>query len=203
MHFAIMIVFKAIATIIVITIHESVKAALSSSFGDSLPKKYGRVTLNPAKHLEFIGFLFGIFYGFCWGKPVPTSSTNYKNRVSSTLIVYLVPTLINFILGAAAYQLMLALRFENFSFVESVQIFCYYFAQINFFTALFNLIPIEPGDMSRALSVVMTPKAYFSISGRQTMLKTILIFLIFFGVISNVFNFIASFAGLAFNAGLY
>jgi Zn-dependent protease len=197
---AIEIIIKSIATIMVITIHESVKAALSSSFGDSLPKKYGRVTLNPAKHLEFIGFIFGIFYGFCWGKPVPTSSTNYKNRVSNTLIVYLVPTFINFILGAASYQLALALDNGNFSLVRfdsyAQSLFCYYFSQINFFTALFNLLPVEPGDMSRALSVLLPPKAYFSISGKQTMLKSILIFLIFFGVVSDVFLFIASAAGL-------
>jgi Zn-dependent protease len=196
--FASALIFKALSAIIVITIHESVKAALSFSFGDALPKKYGRVTLNPAKHLELIGFIFGIFYGFCWGKPVPTSSANYKNRVSNTILVYSIPTLINFILGAASYQLARELGYETFIYAESVQLFCYTFSFVNFYTALFNLIPIEPGDMSRILSVILKPKTYFSISGRQTMLKTILIFLIFFNVISNIFSSVATIFGLIY-----
>ena len=59
------------------TMHEFVRALASSAMGDNLPKSQGRLTLNPLKHFEPIGFLL-LFYtgGFGWGKPgKPVDST--------------------------------------------------------------------------------------------------------------------------------
>ena len=38
------------------TMHEFVRALASSAMGDNLPKSQGRLTLNPLKHFEPIGF---------------------------------------------------------------------------------------------------------------------------------------------------
>ena len=67
--------------IVATTVHEFTRALLSTIFGDNYPKSKGRVTLNPVKHFEPIGFLM-MFYsgGFGWGKPVETSALYYKNR---------------------------------------------------------------------------------------------------------------------------
>ena len=63
------------------TIHEFTRALLSTIFGDNYPKSQKRLTLNPIRHFEPIGFLM-MFYsgGFGWGKPVETSALYYKNR---------------------------------------------------------------------------------------------------------------------------
>lgn len=45
------------------TMHEFVRALASSAMGDNLPKSQGRLTLNPLKHFEPIGFLL-LFLGF-------------------------------------------------------------------------------------------------------------------------------------------
>ncbi|MBQ7103810.1 MAG: site-2 protease family protein, partial [Anaerotignum sp.] len=61
--------------IVATTIHEFTRALLSTIFGDNYPRSQKRLTLNPARHFEPIGFLL-MFYsgGFGWGKPVETSA---------------------------------------------------------------------------------------------------------------------------------
>ena len=82
------------------TVHEFVRALTSTVLGDTYPKSQGQVTLNPVKHFEPIGFLMMLYSGgFGWGKPVETSALYYKNRKRDTLLVAILPTVVNLILG--------------------------------------------------------------------------------------------------------
>ena len=82
------------------TVHEFVRALASTVLGDNYPKSQGQVTLNPVKHFEPIGFLMMLYSGgFGWGKPVETSALYYKNRKRDTLLVAILPTVVNLILG--------------------------------------------------------------------------------------------------------
>src|SRR5262245_46814435 len=55
---------------IVFTIHELSHALVATYLGDDLPERQGRLTLNPLAHLEPIGTLLFVVYGFGWAKPV-------------------------------------------------------------------------------------------------------------------------------------
>ena len=71
--FAALILFTAIATALLlgISFHEFSHAYIADSLGDGLPRRMGRVTLNPLAHLEPIGTLLMLTVGFGWGRPVP------------------------------------------------------------------------------------------------------------------------------------
>src|SRR3712207_2966854 len=61
------------ALVIGITFHEFSHAFIADQLGDARPRALGRVTLNPAAHIEPIGALVFLIAGFGWGRPVPVN----------------------------------------------------------------------------------------------------------------------------------
>ena len=68
--------------IIAMTFHEFAHAWMADRLGDDTPRRQGRLTLNPFKHMEPIGMLMLLFAGFGWGKPVQVNPRNYNRNMS-------------------------------------------------------------------------------------------------------------------------
>lgn len=69
----ILLLAGVIATVFVLAPHEYAHAFVAYKCGDGTAKAMGRLTLNPIKHLDPIGFLCCAFVGFGWAKPVPVN----------------------------------------------------------------------------------------------------------------------------------
>ena len=67
-------VARAVALLTAIPVHESAHAWASDKLGDPTAKRYGRLSLNPLRHFDFLGALCMIFVGFGWAKPVPIAA---------------------------------------------------------------------------------------------------------------------------------
>ena len=74
------LVLQAASVLVATTLHEFVRAVTSTLLGDKKPRQDGRLTLNPVRHFEPIGFILAFLTGCGWGKPVETSALYYKNR---------------------------------------------------------------------------------------------------------------------------
>lgn len=172
--------YNAIAAVITTTIHEFTKALVSSSLGDPLPKRDRRVSLNPIRHIEPIGFIIMAAMGFGWGKPVETASIYYKNRRNGTLLTYIIPSAANLLLGIIVYAAMLM---ANISF--ELRAVLSVIAMFNLRHAFFNFIPIYPLNGSKILSVIVNPNQAVAMAGRQMFLQVILIFAIFLGLVAR------------------
>ena len=98
-----------------LTIHEYFKAVVSYRLGDPYPKLHGRMRGNLKNHLEPIGFLFMLLYGYGWGLPANTTNTYYKDRKTGTLITYTAPTLINLLFAFAFFMALLAIKQISYS----------------------------------------------------------------------------------------
>ena len=85
--------------LISLTIHEFAHAFSAFKCGDPTAKLAGRMTLNPFKHLDMMGFLMFIFLGVGWAKPVPINPINFKKYKKGTRIVSLAGVTANLILG--------------------------------------------------------------------------------------------------------
>ena len=73
-------VARAVALLTAIPVHESAHAWASDKLGDPTAKRYGRLSLNPLRHFDFLGALCMIFVGFGWAKPVPiAAATNFRH----------------------------------------------------------------------------------------------------------------------------
>ena len=97
---------KIVAFIIVIvfslSFHEFSHAFAANLLGDSTAKQNNRLTLNPLRHMNFLGTLCLIFFKFGWANPVPVNVNNFKKpRVYMALVSFAGPfsNLILVILG--------------------------------------------------------------------------------------------------------
>ena len=67
------------AALIAISVHESSHALSASWLGDDTAKRMGRISLNPLRHLDPVGFLMMVVAHFGWAKPVPVNMYRFKN----------------------------------------------------------------------------------------------------------------------------
>ncbi|NBO17323.1 MAG: site-2 protease family protein [Proteobacteria bacterium] len=136
-----------IGLIVSITIHEFAHAVTAYKLGDPTPKLQGRVTLNPLAHLDLVGSILMLLFGFGWGKPVEYDVYNLNHPKRDTGLISVAGPLSNILLGIVLIFLSRFLGLEEL----------YIVAYINFFLAFFNLIPIYPLD---GFNVVMSLLPY-------------------------------------------
>lgn len=146
-----------VAIMIGMTAHEWAHGYVAYKNGDMTAKFMGRLSLNPLKHFDPIGFLMLAVVGFGWAKPVPIDSSNFRNPRKGVLTTSLAGVIMNFIIGMLCIAL-LAIQFaitkavggfSNEVALRVFQIFYYIFMYtmtISFTLMAFNILPIFPLD---------------------------------------------------------
>lgn len=139
------------AMLIAFTFHEYAHALIADRLGDKTPRFQGRLTLNPITHIDPIGFIAVLLFGFGWAKPVQTNPSAYRNYHKDDLKVSLAGPVANFTVSIiGAIVLGLYVRFAYGILPEALaQILFYmirYIIIINVSIGLFNLIPVPPLD---------------------------------------------------------
>jgi Zn-dependent protease len=134
-----------------LTVHECCHALCAWKLGDDTAKEQGRITLNPLKHIDPIGFIFILIAGFGWAKPVQFDPRKLSNLRRDKALIAPAGPLSNLVLGVLLTLLIKAylyyiICFTGFS--ENVLYILYYAAAINFGLLIFNLLPIPPLDGS-------------------------------------------------------
>lgn len=140
--------------IIGLTVHEFAHAKVASMMGDNTAESMGRCSLNPLKHIDWIGIICLFFMGFGWGKPVPVNPWNLtgRNRKLKQVAISAAGIVTNFIVALVFAILMgLLMKFNpGIQYDTSVMGYVYlmvaYTMQINIVLMIFNLIPIPPLD---------------------------------------------------------
>lgn len=74
------------AILISLTFHEFGHAYAAYKMGDPTARNLGRMTLNPLAHIDPIGFILLVLFGFGWAKPVPVNPRNYKTSRKEKLL---------------------------------------------------------------------------------------------------------------------
>src|SRR3989338_6639244 len=102
--------FYIVALLVAIAIHEFSHALAADHLGDPTPRLAGRLKLNPLVHIDPMGLLFLLFFGFGWGKPVGFDPFNLKNPRRDAAIISLAGPFSNFVV---ALLLSFFLRLSN------------------------------------------------------------------------------------------
>lgn len=134
-----------------LTVHECCHALCAWKLGDNTARDQGRITLNPLRHIDLIGFLFIIFAGFGWAKPVQFAPENLRNLRRDKALIAAAGPLSNLVLGLILILIVKAMLpfLDGFSsFKENLFYVLYTAASINFGLFVFNLLPIPPLDGS-------------------------------------------------------
>jgi Zn-dependent protease len=153
---------RVIILLICLPVHELAHAVTATYFGDETPRMQGRLTINPLVHLDPIGSLLLIFFGFGWAKPVSVDAFQLTRRSSSAVMwVSLAGPLSNFLMAVLAVVPIRAgwaqATYSSGGILPSFFSFLIEFIYINLLLAIFNLIPIAPLDGEKIADYFFPP----------------------------------------------
>jgi Zn-dependent protease len=203
-------VLLAAALVGALSMHEYAHALAADLQGDRLPRAMGRLTLNPARHLDPLGTICILIVGFGWGKPVEFRPQALRSKRFGAAIVALAGPLMNLALAlAAAFVYVLldlpvpgaVLREPGlvFAFSEDLGVaasFLILFFALNVFLAVFNLLPLPPLDGSRLLTIFLPPakqKIIFFLDQYGFLILLVLVFFGGFRFLEPLVNWVVSF----------
>jgi Zn-dependent protease len=140
------------AILIGLSFHEFAHAYAADRLGDSTPRMQGRVTVNPAAHIDPFGLMALFFIGFGWGKPVMVDNRNFKHIRRDGLIVDLAGVTVNLILAVIFAGILKLLVVTQSDFMINtipggiIMEMIFAVISINIVLMIFNLLPIPPLD---------------------------------------------------------
>ena len=143
--------------VIAFTVHEFAHAWTAVQLGDDLPRRMGRLTLNPLVHLDPLGSILLLIAGFGWAKPVQVNPYNLRWGPSMGMAVVAAAgpfsNLVMAALAAIPFRLDVVPRGAGPlpAFLPAPSDFLQEFIAINILLMLFNLIPVPPLDGSKIL----------------------------------------------------
>ena len=155
MGFLVNLLYMLPALFIGLTVHEWAHAFVAYKLGDPTAYNLGRMTLNPLKHLDPIGTISLLLFGFGWAKPVPVNPRNFKNFKRDDILVSLAGIMMNIVMVivfSVLYAVLLVL-FRQLWTNEAFNAILSNIIGINLVLAIFNLIPIAPLDGSHLFDI--------------------------------------------------
>ena len=183
--------------LIALCVHETAHGFAAYKLGDPTARNLGRLTLNPIKHLDPIGFLCMVLFGFGWAKPVPINTRYFKKPKRDMALTGLAGPVSNLLLALLfAILLRLAIQYGFYLFngtvYSVVQIFLILGVRMNITLAVFNLLPIPPLDGSRIFLVLLPTDLYFKIMRYERYIYIALLFALAFGLLDTPIQYISN-----------
>ena len=183
---------------LVLPFHEWAHAWVASLLGDTNIKYRGRLSLNPMSHIDYVGALCLLLFGFGWAKPVPVDPSRFKNPKWGMALVSLAGPLANIVAGIAGGFIFYSLLYlvPDKMFITSsvgayVMLFLQYYIAINCSLAVFNLLPIPPLDGSKILFAFLPDRIVYKIYEKEQIISVVLMALLFMGVLSIPLAFLS------------
>jgi Zn-dependent protease len=163
-HILLKISIMLVPALLAVTMHEVAHGFIAEKLGDPTARLLGRLTLNPIKHLDPIGTIALLVFGFGWARPVPVNSNNLRNSKKDMIWVSLAGPSANLMLALFCALLlrvvvyvaaMLPDQGQILSLINPIGLMAAFGLYINVILCLFNLMPIPPLDGGRVLMGIL------------------------------------------------
>jgi len=173
------LIIYIVVLLLAISAHEAAHAWMSYKFGDDTARLLGRITLNPAAHIDPIGTLLIPIAGFVlghiggvaagipligWGKPTPVNPLRWRDKDLANVMVSAAGILANLTIAIITLILFKVLQYTgaleamslNYESIAKPLVMLLLFTIImNVSLAVFNLLPFPPLDGSKILETFL------------------------------------------------
>ncbi len=173
--------------IIAMVVHEFAHARVAYALGDFTPKLAGRLTLNPAAHIDPIGLLMLLIAHFGWAKPVQINPYNFRNPRRDDLLVSLAGPAANLITAFLTVIFMVLLVKMDFEMSRGMHLVLSLIMVININFAIFNMIPFPPLDGFHVLRNILPYEMARQLEGLERYSMIFLIIILMTPILSYVF----------------
>ncbi len=187
----------AVGLLVAITVHEFGHAFTANLMGDPTPKRMGRLSLNPIRHLDPFGTLMVFLVGFGWGKPVPVDfralGRNPRRGMAAVSVAGAAANIVTAAVFGALVRVGLV-AWGSSPFVEGggweigsiAGDFVLYIIFLNLVLAIFNLIPIAPLDGFKIVVGLLPARQAYSFARLERYGPILLLLLLVFGYATGI-----------------
>lgn len=153
------VLYRIPGIIIGLSFHEWAHAYAAYKRGDPTARNFGRMTVNPAAHIDPIGIIMLLVVGFGWAKPVPVNTRNFKHPRKDEIIVSVAGVITNLLLAFVFTGIWIAVA--AFAYNEIAVNLLMYVVVINLALCVFNLLPVPPLDGYHVLQCLLMRKVSY------------------------------------------
>jgi Zn-dependent protease len=149
-----------------LTFHEYAHTLVALRLGDDTAQQAGRLTLNPLRHIDPLGFIFLLVAGFGWAKPVLIDTGKLQHPRRDDILISLAGPLSNLLLAiliAQVLKICLPITpYEGGTLYRETLNVGIAGLYINIGLFIFNLIPLPPLDGSHLITSVFSTRSMAS-----------------------------------------
>ena len=159
------LISRVLAVFLCLTVHETCHGLAAYALGDPTAKRQHRLSFNPLRHIDWLGFASMLIVGFGWAKPVPVDMRYFKKPKQGMAITALAGPVSNFLL-AVLFLIPVGWIYWHAQ-VTTFTLWLYNFlinvVILSIGLGLFNLLPIPPLDGSKVLFSLLPERAYYTL----------------------------------------
>ena len=162
---ALMLITRVFVLLVCFPVHECAHAWTADRLGDSTGRQRGRISLNPFRHLDYMGTISILLIGVGYAKPVPVNTGRFRHRKRDYALTALAGLVSNLLMAVVFLLILRAIAFSSMleDYKQLTIGLLTYAAYINVSLAVFNLLPIPPLDGSRVITALLPDHAYDNI----------------------------------------
>ncbi len=184
---------RVLAVLLCLTVHETCHGLAAYALGDPTARDRHRLSLNPLRHIDWLGLAMMLAVGFGWAKPVPVDPRYFKRPKQGMALTALAGPVSNLLLALLAVFLSRELYARGAWMpmgirVSLFQFLLYTLAPLSIGLGLFNLLPIPPLDGSKVLGAFLPDRAFFGLMRYERYGMFLLLALSWFGVTGDLIS---------------
>ncbi len=182
---------RVLAVLLCLTVHETCHGLAAYVLGDPTARDRHRLSLNPLRHIDWLGLAMMLAVGFGWAKPVPVDPRYFKRPKQGMALTALAGPASNFLLALLAIALSRVI-YQYFPDGRGgalvFEFLLYTLAPLSIGLGLFNLLPVPPLDGSKVLGAFLPDTAYFGLMRYERYGMFLLLALSWFGVTGDLIS---------------